>query len=253
MRPSRISGYGTQVLGHRHLKVVAWALDAANASSHALNQRRIIGADKALGNGCSVGALHSIDAKDLRRLRSPIKLTRRRLDDVIAVDDLERVDRGLTAHDTVERAVAHKHVDRMIDGLGRDERTSAIVNGDVFKARRHRVHAGTGRVLAGIAGIGKTDGRVIVKRVDGQAAHLGTALSRTHHHNVADLVATIERADEQAHKRTSRHIDELLATGVTKALAAATGNDHGAYGRHYAFPCFVPFMRYRECTRWQGC
>ena len=57
------------------------------------------------------------------------------VDDVVAIDDLERVDRGLTAHDTVERAVAHKHVDRMIDGLGRNERTSAIVNGDVFKAR----------------------------------------------------------------------------------------------------------------------
>ena len=101
-------GYGTQVLGHRHLKVIARALDAADAPTHALDQRRIVGADKALGNGCSVGALHSIDAKDLRRLRSPIKLTRRRLDDVIAVNDLERVDRGLTAHDTVESTVAHE-------------------------------------------------------------------------------------------------------------------------------------------------
>ena len=67
--------------------------------------------------------------------------------------------------------------------------------------------------------------------------------------NVADLVATIERADGPAHERTARYIDELLATGVTKALAAATGNDHGTYGRHYAFPCLVPFMRYSESAR----
>lgn len=87
-------GYGTQVLGHRHLKVIARALDAADAPTHALDQRRIIGADKALGNGCSVGALHGVDAKDLRRLRCPVEFTRRRLDDIIAVNDLERVDRG---------------------------------------------------------------------------------------------------------------------------------------------------------------
>ena len=115
------------------------------------------------------------------------------------------------------------------------------------------MHAGTGGILTGIAGIGKADGRVIVKRVDGQAAHLGTTLGRANHHDVADLVATIERADGPAHKRTARYIDELLATGITKALAAATGNDHGAYGRHYAFPCLVPFMRYRESARMQGC
>ena len=114
-----------------------------------------------------MGALHSIDAKDLRRLRCPVELTRRRLDDVVAIDDLERVDRGLTTHDTVESTVAHEHVDRIIDGLGRNERTSAIVNGNVFKARRNRMHAGTGGILTGIAGIGKADGRVIVKRVDG--------------------------------------------------------------------------------------
>ena len=88
-----------------------------------------------------MGALHSIDAKDLRRLRGPVQLARRRLDDVVAIDDLERVDRGLTAHDTVEGAVAHKHVDRVVDGLGRNERTSTIVNGNVFKARRNRMHA----------------------------------------------------------------------------------------------------------------
>ena len=32
-------GYGTQVLGHRHLKVIARALDAADAPAHALDQR----------------------------------------------------------------------------------------------------------------------------------------------------------------------------------------------------------------------
>ena len=56
-------GYGTQVLGYRHLKVVARALDAANASSHALDQRRIVGPDKTLGDSCGVGALHGVDAK----------------------------------------------------------------------------------------------------------------------------------------------------------------------------------------------
>ena len=114
-----------------------------------------------------MGALHGVDTKDLRRLRGPVELTRRRLDDVVAIDDLERVDRGLTTHDTVESTVAHEHVDSVVDGLGRNERTSAIVNGDVFKARRNRMHAGTGGILTGIAGIGKADGRVIVKRVDG--------------------------------------------------------------------------------------
>ena len=142
-----------------------------------------------------MGTLHSVDAKDLRRLCGPIELARRRLDDIIAVDDLERVDRRLTAHDTVEGAVAHEHVDSVVDSLGGNERTSAIVNGDIFETRRNRMHAGTGGILTGIAGIGKADGRVIVKRVDGQAAHLGTALGRTNHDDVADLIATIERAD----------------------------------------------------------
>ena len=99
-------GYGTQVLGHRHLKVIARALDTADAGAHALDQRRIVGPDKALGDSCGVGALHGVDAKDLRRLRGPVELARRRLDDIVAVDDLERVDRGLAAHDAVERAVA---------------------------------------------------------------------------------------------------------------------------------------------------
>ena len=49
-----------------------------------------------------MGTLHGVDTKNLRRLRSPVELARRRLDDVIAVDDLERVDRGLSADDTVE-------------------------------------------------------------------------------------------------------------------------------------------------------
>ena len=88
-----------------------------------------------------MGALHSIDAKDLRRLRCPVELTRRRLDDIVAIDDLERVDRGLAAHDTVERAVAHEHVDSVVDGLGRNERTGAVVDSDIFETRRHRVHA----------------------------------------------------------------------------------------------------------------
>ena len=79
-----------------------------------------------------------------------------------------------------------------------------------------------------IAGIGKADGRVIVKRVNGQAAHLGTALGRANHDDMADLIATIERADGPAHERTARHINELLAAGISKALAAAAGNDHGA-------------------------
>ena len=46
----------------------------------------------------------------------------------------------------------------MIDGLGRDERTGAVVDGDIFETRRYRMHAGTGGVLAGIAGIGKLMG-----------------------------------------------------------------------------------------------
>ncbi len=83
--------------------------------------------------GCMRGALHSIDAKDLRRLRCPVEFTRRRLDDIIAVNDLERVDRGLTAHDTVEGTVAHEHVDSVVDGLGRNERTSAVVDGEISK------------------------------------------------------------------------------------------------------------------------
>lgn len=136
-------GYGTQVLGYRHLKVVAWALDAADTPTHALDQRRIVRADKALGNRCGMGALHGVDTKDLRRLRDPVQLAWRRLDDVIAVDDLERVDRGLAAHDTVEGAVAHEHVDSVIDRLGRNERTGAVVNGDIFETRRNRMHAGT--------------------------------------------------------------------------------------------------------------
>ena len=111
-----------------------------------------------------MGALHGVDTKNLRRLRGPIEFTRRRLNDIIAIDDFERVDRGLTAHDTVEGTVAHEHVDSVIDGLGRNERTSAVVNGDVFKACRYRMHAGSGGILTGIAGIGKADGRIIVKR-----------------------------------------------------------------------------------------
>ena len=39
LRPSRIAGYGTQVLGHRHLKVIARALDTADAGAHALDQQ----------------------------------------------------------------------------------------------------------------------------------------------------------------------------------------------------------------------
>ena len=114
-----------------------------------------------------MGALHGVDTKNLRRLRGPVQLARRRLDDVVAIDDFECVDGRLAAHDTVEGTIAHEHVDSVVDGLGRNERTSAIVNGDAFKARRHRMHAGTGGILTGIAGIGKADGRVIVKRVDG--------------------------------------------------------------------------------------
>ena len=91
-----------------------------------------------------MGALHGVDTKDLRRLRGPVQLARRCLDDVVAIDDLERVDRGLAAHDTVEGAVTHEHVDSVVDGLGRNERTSTIVNGDIFETRRNRMHAGTG-------------------------------------------------------------------------------------------------------------
>ena len=40
---------------------------------------------------------------------------------------------------------------------------------------------------------------------------------------MADLIATIERADGPAHERTARHINELLAAGISKALAAAAG------------------------------
>lgn len=94
MRPSRIAVTGRRSSGTVTLRLSRGLWTQRTRPPMRSTSDESSGTDKALGNRRGMGTLHRVDAKDLRRLRGPIELARRRLDDIIAVDDLERVDRG---------------------------------------------------------------------------------------------------------------------------------------------------------------
>ena len=67
---------------------------------------------------------------------------------------------------------------------------------------------------------------------------------------IEDMVATAQRIGDEGFTVMPHFPARIIHDKAT--LAAAAGNDHGAYGRHYAFPCLVPFMRYSESARMAG-
>ena len=135
-----------QVLGDRHLKVVARAVNAQHVTTHAFHERRIIGTHKAIGQCRSMGAAHGLECEDLRRLRSPITTTRGRLHNAITINDLERVACRLTAHHAVDPRLAAQRTNSAVDNLGRNKRARRIVDSHVLVARGNGLDTGACRI-----------------------------------------------------------------------------------------------------------
>ena len=115
--PQSTGNHG-QVLGNRHLNIVAWALHAEHASASALHQRGVVGAHETGAIGNLERVAKSPDRKDLRRLHRPKLAARRGVDDApIGLNALERIDSGLSTPSISELAMRARAALSMVWGL----------------------------------------------------------------------------------------------------------------------------------------
>ena len=168
-----------------------------------------------------------VGMEDLGSLGNPEQRAVGRAHDRGALDDLERVDGGVAAHDAVGIERALEHVDGMHDGLGENEGARTVVHSDDGEILGDGLDAVQGRFLADAARRDELNGRHQAIRLDGEAAVLLAAGLGTHDDDLTHAGHGVECLQAPRHKGLAADGQQLLAAVATETLAGSTGDDDG--------------------------